>query len=194
MYFFFDLLIILFEYCEDGYRIHARSFFHFLKFAQKEICFILSFFFREDMVFKNWFNPQQFSFETIIFYLCFMKGLTITITGGRPPNHSNKIFFLLSFAPLNFKTPAKFFVWFFMFCVCKYLLQCKRSGVVANMPKCDIVVSKFEHQPRNYIQFQTNTLKKNIIIIIIIFSGHQHGYPWSSLATPPYRSSLLTGL
>ena len=23
--------------------------------------------------------------------------------------------------------------------------------------------------------------------------GHQHGYPWSSLTTPPYRSSLLAG-
>ena len=27
------------------------------------------------------------------------------------------------------------------------------------------------------------------IIIIIIFSCWQHGYPWPSLATPPYRSS-----
>ena len=29
--------------------------------------------------------------------------------------------------------------------------------------------------------------------IIIILSRHQHGYPWSSLATPPYRSSLPAG-
>ena len=38
--------------------------------------------------------------------------------------------------------------------------------------------------------------KKNMIIrnhIIIILSRHQHGYPWPSLATPPYRSSLLEG-
>ena len=28
-----------------------------------------------------------------------------------------------------------------------------------------------------------------IIIIIIIISCWQHGYPWPSLATPPYRSS-----
>ena len=31
------------------------------------------------------------------------------------------------------------------------------------------------------------------IIIIIILSCHQHGYPWPSLATSPYRSSLLVG-
>ena len=29
--------------------------------------------------------------------------------------------------------------------------------------------------------------------IIIIMSCHQHGYPWPSLATPPYCSSLLAG-
>ena len=32
-----------------------------------------------------------------------------------------------------------------------------------------------------------------IIIIIILMSCHQHGYPWPSLATPPYRSLLLVG-
>ena len=32
-----------------------------------------------------------------------------------------------------------------------------------------------------------------IIIIIIIMSRPQHGYPWPSLATPPYCSSLLAG-
>ena len=31
------------------------------------------------------------------------------------------------------------------------------------------------------------------IIIIIIMSCRQHRYPWPSLATPPYRSSLLVG-
>ena len=31
------------------------------------------------------------------------------------------------------------------------------------------------------------------IYIIIILSCHQHGYPWPSLATPLYRSSLLAG-
>ena len=30
--------------------------------------------------------------------------------------------------------------------------------------------------------------------IIIISSCHQHGYPWSSLTTLPYRSSHLAGL
>ena len=31
-------------------------------------------------------------------------------------------------------------------------------------------------------------------IIIIIISRHQHGYPWPSLATPPYRTLLPAGL
>ena len=31
------------------------------------------------------------------------------------------------------------------------------------------------------------------IIIIIIMSHHQHGYPWPSLATPSYRPSLPAG-
>ena len=31
------------------------------------------------------------------------------------------------------------------------------------------------------------------VIIIIIMSCHLHGYHWPSLATPPYRSSLLAG-
>ena len=33
-----------------------------------------------------------------------------------------------------------------------------------------------------------------IYIIIIIMSRHQHGYPWSSLATGLYRQSLPAGL
>ena len=33
-----------------------------------------------------------------------------------------------------------------------------------------------------------------IYIIIIIMSRRQHGYPWPSLATSPYRSSPLPGL
>ena len=33
-----------------------------------------------------------------------------------------------------------------------------------------------------------------IIIIIIIMSCRQHGYPWPSLSTSPYRSSPLAGL
>ena len=41
----------------------------------------------------------------------------------------------------------------------------------------------------------TNTFVKSYTdtysyIIIIILSCHQHGYPWPSLATPTYRSSL----
>ena len=33
-----------------------------------------------------------------------------------------------------------------------------------------------------------------LVIIIIIMSFRQHGYPWASLATFPYRSSPLAGL
>ena len=35
---------------------------------------------------------------------------------------------------------------------------------------------------------------KSIVIIIIIMSCHQHGYPWLSLATSPYHSSPPAGL
>ena len=37
-------------------------------------------------------------------------------------------------------------------------------------------------------------IELNCIIIIIIMSCRQHGYPWPSLATSPYRSSPLAGL
>ena len=42
-----------------------------------------------------------------------------------------------------------------------------------------------------------NRIKRNVnlyIIIIIIMSCRQHGYPWPSLATSPYRSSPPAGL
>ena len=38
------------------------------------------------------------------------------------------------------------------------------------------------------------SLQDLLIIIIIIVSCRQHGYPWLSLATSPYRSSPLAGL
>ena len=40
----------------------------------------------------------------------------------------------------------------------------------------------------------TSTQAYIIIIIIIIMSCRQHGYPWPSLTTSPYRSSPLAGL
>ena len=43
------------------------------------------------------------------------------------------------------------------------------------------------------IQFR-DTIKKFQVLLIIIMSRHQHGYPWSSLATTPYRPSLSAGL
>ena len=39
-----------------------------------------------------------------------------------------------------------------------------------------------------------HVLKLIYIIIIIIMSCRQHGYPWPSLATSPYHSSPLAGL
>ena len=48
------------------------------------------------------------------------------------------------------------------------------------------------------INWEVETLLINIyiyiIIITIIMSCHQHGYPWPSLATSPYHSSLPAGL
>ena len=41
---------------------------------------------------------------------------------------------------------------------------------------------------------RTIFLDNIIIIIIIIMSCRQHRYPWPSLATSPYHSSLLAGL
>ena len=35
---------------------------------------------------------------------------------------------------------------------------------------------------------------ESVKYFIIIMSCSQHGYPWPSLATPPYSSSLLVGL
>ena len=42
--------------------------------------------------------------------------------------------------------------------------------------------------------FHRHTLIWFVIKIIIIMSRHQHGYPWPSLATPPYRRLLPEGL
>ena len=39
-----------------------------------------------------------------------------------------------------------------------------------------------------------NRLIMATLIIIIMMSCRQHGYPWSSLATSPHRSSPLAGL
>ena len=41
--------------------------------------------------------------------------------------------------------------------------------------------------------YNVTHFKLGIIIIIIILSCRQHGYPWPSLAIPPYSSSLLAG-
>ena len=52
-------------------------------------------------------------------------------------------------------------------------------------------------QPRNHAWIQSHHLLKALleaIIIIIIMSCHQHGYPWPSLATFTYRLSPPAGL
>ena len=46
----------------------------------------------------------------------------------------------------------------------------------------------------NFYTKRHQTIIAFIIIIIIIMSCRQHGYPWPSLATSPYRSSHLAGL
>ena len=42
---------------------------------------------------------------------------------------------------------------------------------------------------KNFTAFDTCQSASLPVIIIIIISCWQHGYPWPSLATPPYRSS-----
>ena len=42
--------------------------------------------------------------------------------------------------------------------------------------------------------FRWKLFLKHVIIIIIIMSCWWHGYPWPSLATPPYRSFPQAGL
>ena len=45
----------------------------------------------------------------------------------------------------------------------------------------------------NTLALKTLILQLNMKGFIIIMSCHQHGYPWPSLATPPYHPSLLAG-
>ena len=46
-----------------------------------------------------------------------------------------------------------------------------------------------------FLKLIENHVPWNIIIIIIIMMlHHQHGYPWPSLATPPYRPLVQAGL
>ena len=40
-------------------------------------------------------------------------------------------------------------------------------SVVANVPDCNIIVSKFKLQQRYYVQFQTNTLRKGMNHLIL---------------------------
>ena len=58
---------------------------------------------------------------------------------------------------------------------------------------------KIYHSTNRY-EMCSNSIKYEVVftitngqLIIIILSCHQHGYSWSILATPPYRSLLLTG-
>ena len=50
------------------------------------------------------------------------------------------------------------------------------------------------YQSSQDIFCQSSRCRRILILIIIIMSCRQHGYPWSSLTTSPYRSSPLAGL
>ena len=62
---------------------------------------------------------------------------------------------------------------------------------------CEPLTSRVQQRPTPLnFQDEKKTLRYILLgerYIIIILSCHQHGYPWPSLATPPYRSSLLAG-
>ena len=49
-------------------------------------------------------------------------------------------------------------------------------------------------QYQSFVCTQLNFFTYSYIIIIIIMSCRQHGYPWPSLTTSPYRSSPQAGL
>ena len=53
--------------------------------------------------------------------------------------------------------------------------------------------SSGENVCRKLLEIKNNRIFIIIIIINIILSCHQRGYPWSSLTTAPYRSSLPAG-
>ena len=73
---------------------------------------------------------------------------------------------------------------------------------MVNVLVCDLVVSEFEihccycilllakYFSQIYEPPHPQNLKYFSTVIIIIMSGHQHGYPWPSLDTFPNRSSL----
>ena len=56
------------------------------------------------------------------------------------------------------------------------------------------IISSFLGRQFYHFTLYLHTVKWFQAIIIIMMSCCQHGYPWPSLATPPYRSSLLAGL
>ena len=61
---------------------------------------------------------------------------------------------------------------------CAFLIQCNKDYLILKVKNWEIIL-------KNGV---------TIIIIIIIMSCRQHGYPWPSLATSPYRSSPPAGL
>ncbi len=79
---------------------------------------------------------------------------------------------------------------------------CRMCSFEPEIIKNDL--SSYQMYSNNIVNFQESmtilnaSTKKSgniyIYIIIIIMSCCQHGYPWPSLATSPYRSSPLAGL
>ena len=76
-------------------------------------------------------------------------------------------------------------VLFLMGYVCKYSNEACKNILGLKSHKCSR-----EHSLRN----EELAFCYEIVIIIIIMSCRQHGYPWTSLATSPYHSSPPAGL
>ena len=75
-------------------------------------------------------------------------------------------------------------------------IRIKKDESISKVPKrkkyCWQLYFKTNYTP--FVCTQLNSFKYWYLIIIIIMSYRQHGYPWPSLATSPYHSSHPTGL
>ena len=78
----------------------------------------------------------------------------------------------------------------FIFIKCSYLTLIIRKQLYVYK-----VTNKFMKLQTSYLNERISSIIKYsyLIIIIIILPCHHHGYPWPSLATPPYRSSVSAG-
>ena len=84
--------------------------------------------------------------------------------------------------------------------LCRFMLNCSKITTPFSLSlQNDVELSfdQLQQKSMDYLKDQdTNQSELQfcnpfiIIIVIIIMSHHQHGYPWPSLATPPYRPLL----